>query len=233
MNENLLKDCIGTVGVHNGLRKRDYDSIYYSTNEQIESIFSSFDFNNKEVLSVLASGDQALYFLCNGARRVDVFDQNILTKYYYYLRIWCIKYLGDIYPDYNLENKYLEKLLERVEVKDSLEKQALEYWNLFCELFKNVTPKIFHSKYNYNNELLDLDDLKKVVSDIDFNFYNLNLFQKQFKYKKYDYIYTSNISEWTDRYNGDKSFKIYRNNLSKLLKKDGIVISSCINASNV
>ncbi len=229
MNKNVLEDIVGTFCVHNGIRKREYDSIYYSTNEQIESIFSGFDFNKKDVLSVLGSGDQAFYFLCNGANRVDVFDQNVLTIYYYYLRIWCIKYLGDIYPDYNLKNDYLENVLNNVLSNGVLEKHALEYWNLFYEIFRNVTPKIFHSKYSNNSDLFDLNILKKVIKSIDFNFYNFNLFQKQHKHKKYDYIYTSNISEWIDRCSGDDSFRIYRDNLIKLLKKDGVVISSCIN----
>ena len=48
--------------------------------------------------TVLASGDQAFYFYDNGAKKVDLFDINKLSIYYYYLRVWIIKYLGRFYP---------------------------------------------------------------------------------------------------------------------------------------
>ena len=110
MSGNVSKDLIGTFYVNKGYRSRNYDKVYYSTNEQIESLFSSFDFKDKNVLSVLSSGDQALYFLYNGAKRVDVFDQNKLTKYYYFLRLWCIKYLDELYPP-SLNKEYIRKIL--------------------------------------------------------------------------------------------------------------------------
>lgn len=226
MNEVVLKDLVGAIAINKGLRTREYDKIYYSTNEQLESIFSSFNFKDKSVLSVLSSGDQALYFLYNGAKYVDVFDQNKLTKYYYILRLWCIKYLKELYPKITLEKRYLKKLLSYVEPKNTLEKDAYEFWRVFSIVFYDKNINIFDTKVKVNEFLFDIDQLSKYVEKYNYCFYNINLFKKQSLRKKYDVIYTSNITDWVSP---NDSFKIYRNNLFKLLNKDGIILSSCIN----
>ena len=74
-------------------RMKCYDSLYFSSNENFNNLFSSFDFKDKDVFSIVGSGDQALYFYNQGARQVDLYDINIVSIYYYYLRLWCIKYL--------------------------------------------------------------------------------------------------------------------------------------------
>lgn len=228
MSGNVSKDLIGTFYVNKGYRSRNYDKVYYSTNEQIESLFSSFDFKDKNVLSVLSSGDQALYFLYNGAKRVDVFDQNKLTKYYYFLRLWCIKYLDELYPS-SLNKEYIGKILKYVKPESDLEKEAYDYWRLFGILLYNHDIRIFDTKAKTNYYLFNINELQSSIENYFFDFYNINLFQRHNIRKKYDVIYTSNILEWVSKDKEKNNIKIYMNNIKKLLKKDGIVISSCIN----
>lgn len=61
---------------------------------------------------MLGSGDQAFHFLNRDAKSVDVFDINRLSIYYYYLRIWLIKYMNEFYPnDFNYDRIDSEKKL--------------------------------------------------------------------------------------------------------------------------
>lgn len=228
MSKNVSKDFVGTVFVNKGYRGKEYDKVYYSTNEQLESLFSSFDFKNKDVLSVLSSGDQALYFLYNGAKKVDVFDQNKLTKYYYIFRLWCIKYLGEVYPPV-LDKDFIRKVLNYVNPLNELEKDAYEYWRLFGIAFYNRDIKMFDTKARTNNYLFNIYELRYYLRNYEFNFYNIDLFKKQNLKKKYDVVYTSNIPEWISKDKEESSIKIYMNNMKRLLKDDGIVISSSIN----
>ena len=95
---NVLYDVSKVVEMYNGKLSRqyiwgfnDYSKVYYSSNEDFKNMFSSVDMNDKSVLTVLASGDQAIHFYNKGAKRVDVFDVNKITKYYYGIRLLAIK----------------------------------------------------------------------------------------------------------------------------------------------
>ena len=89
---------------HNSFDK--YGPVYPYSNENLDKLFSCVDVCGKDVLTVASSGDHAFYSYNNGANRVDLFDINILTKYYYYLRMWVIKYFDNFYFDnYKLSKK--------------------------------------------------------------------------------------------------------------------------------
>ena len=112
-----------------------YSSVYPYTNENLDLLFSHLDVSGKNVLSVAASGDQSFYAYHNGASNVDIFDINCLTKYYYYLRIWVIKYFNYFYlEDFEISkreeysNKYFEILLSIVEPSTKDEMDAYNYW---------------------------------------------------------------------------------------------------------
>ena len=85
-----------TFGVMNVFDDHEYDdryaTIYFHSNERSKEIFSEINVKNKDVLTVLGSGDQAFYLYDNGAKSVDMFDKNKLAIYYYYLRTWVIVY---------------------------------------------------------------------------------------------------------------------------------------------
>ena len=57
-------------------RFNSYDRVYFDTNEACDDIISKYDFKDKKVLTVLASGDQAFHFYENGAKSVYLFDIN-------------------------------------------------------------------------------------------------------------------------------------------------------------
>ena len=201
-----------------------YDRIYNSSNDSYRSIISNFDIKDKKVLSVLGSGDQAFHLYKSGAKIVDVFDINKLTIYYYFLRIWIIKYLGRAYPPYDFDNQYIINLLGHVSPTSQLEQNAYNYWSMYVKTYDSECNYKLFNHFLISNSVFnqDVSDIREKIS-VDFNFYNIDISKKVAVDQKYDVIYTSNIAEFI---HGVNSFKVYRDNLDNLLNKDGVILSS-------
>ena len=86
--KQLINEDYGSLGYH---------KVYYSSNEYLPQLFNQFSIKDKDVFTVVGSGDQVLYSYYKGARSVDTYDINILTKYYYYLRKWCLEETKEFY----------------------------------------------------------------------------------------------------------------------------------------
>ena len=63
-----------------------FDMIYPFTTENINGMFSHFNFKDKDCLSVLGSSDQVFDMYLRGASSVTAFDINPLTEYFFYLK---------------------------------------------------------------------------------------------------------------------------------------------------
>lgn len=172
-----------------------YSPVYPYTNEDLESLFSNLNVFGKNVLTVAGSGDQAFYAYHNGAKNVDLFDINCLTRYYYYLRMWVIKYFNCFYLDnfeiankeeyadkycnmfnitkgsfrYSLKNidKNFELLLSIVEPSCEDEKNAYNYWKI---VFKKCKSNWGENGFNYFLTNLffadDISDDRKMIGDL-------------------------------------------------------------------
>ena len=209
----------------------DEGKIYYSSNEKIDMMIKHIDINNKKVLSVLGSGDQAFHLYNNGASIVEVFDMNKLTIYYYYLRRWVIIYMNSYYPDFNnFSIEYIKNVLLKVNPKTSNEANALNYWNLFVSKFTNPDlKKLFHFPIRDeldNNYISNLELLRKKIENDTFLFYNKDFSRNIDIDDKYDLIYISNIPEWIYHMQGGIHLEILKSNLLKLLNNDGIVLGT-------
>ena len=75
-----------------------YSQIYILTNENQEVLANPNFTNNKNILTVLGSGDQVLNLLLGNAKTITTFDKNILAKYYFDLKRALILTLD--YQDY-------------------------------------------------------------------------------------------------------------------------------------
>ena len=234
MEKKVLRDCLGAKLVSHNIVSEFYDKIYYQANEDLIDIYLDLDFEDKDVLSVVSSSDQVYTPKLLGARHVDGFDKNRITKYYYYMRKWAIKYNNQIYP-YELidgDNNYLKRLLNVVEVSSKSEKDAYNFWNYICNNDIDIDSLFYEDNVNVGSTLFD-NNIKyiKDVSKEDIRFYNINLFDNINTNKKYDYIMMSNIIEYAL---GDiDKLKIVRDNLYKLLKDDGKIICSRLIYRNV
>lgn len=225
---NVDFDIEMTGRLMNGITHPNYNKVYFSSNEDLKTIFSSFDFNNKNILTVLGSGDQAFHFYNKGANQVDLFDINKLTIYYYFLRKWVINYYGTYYPNILVNNNYFIELFSSVKPCSDLESDALIYWKkYFIEYDYGYCLEMFSfsdSLVEENNKLEDLSVVKEKLNNSLPNIYNTDISKENIIKKQYDVIYTSNISEWL--YSNESSFVTYRDNLYDLLNNNGIVIMS-------
>ncbi len=208
--------------------KNNVDKIYYSSNEHLDTIFSNLDFSSKKVLSVLGSGDQAFSFYNAGCESVDLFDKNKLTIYYFYLRMWTIKYLNLKYPPFNLSSLFISKLLDMVEVDSPDEKRAFEYWSQFVNFFNinDIKDLMWGTLLPLKNDYFEIDKIKNGINNNSFNFYNIDISKNVDLDCKYDVIYTSNIPNYICPH--PLSIKIYRDNLYRLLNDGGMVVSTLV-----
>lgn len=204
----------------------NYGKIYSSANDSMDYIIPLLDIENKDILTVLGSGDQAFNFYENGATSIELFDINKLALYYYYLRVWIIKYNNSFYPEYskvNNLNEYLEQMLCFINPSSEKEAQAYKYWiSLIYRTKKSIDNNLFYRDYCYpGNEIYDLSNLKKVLPN-DPVFYNYDLTKKIDPEKQYDIVFLSNIIEWVFDYRWDVETLV--DNLSNLVNKDGKII---------
>lgn len=205
---------------------KNYDLVYYASNEELFSIFSNFDFHNKSALTVLASGDQAFHFYDNNIGSLDFFDFNKFTIYYFYLRIWNIEKNNEFYLPPYFFAEYINDLINNVNPKTDYEEKALLYWRLLLEKFENNEPKLhrfFREGFtSHKNKIKDLERIKKAIQNRDFNFNIFDISHDISINKMYDIIYASNIFDWLDECDYEK----YADNLYNLLNDNGIIICS-------
>ena len=60
----------------------NYGRIYSSANDSMDYIIPLLDIKDKDILTVLGSGDQAFHFYENGATNIELYDINKLALYY-------------------------------------------------------------------------------------------------------------------------------------------------------
>lgn len=198
----------------------NHTKVFKETNENVKGILNQFDIKNKSVLTVLASGDQALNILNRKASIVELFDINKLTIYYYYIRIWLIKYFDKFYLDIKLS-----EILNVVRPENEDEANALLFWQMYYKEFgDNLGYFFYKERPPLAGKIKDLSYLKERLKD-SIKFYNIDLGGEINLNKKYDIIYASNVSKWIGR-SGISNLDIYIDNLSKLLNDNGIVICS-------
>lgn len=204
-----------------------YSKIFCSSNENLKELFKVISVEDKEVLSVLSSGDQYFYSYYNGAKNVDTFDRNYLTKHYYYIRKWNIKYLGKFYPDFQFLNNttYIKELLKLVECSDMEEREAYLFWKTYADRIQPLdNRKLFYSGFYNRGGITDMDKLEDIV-DKKLVFFHGNI--KNYpssNNKRYDVIILSNILEYCD----STSIESMRDRLYRLLNYGGIIVCSRI-----
>ena len=201
------------------------EKIYFETNEDLDKIFKDIDFSDKDVLSVLASSDQLFKLNSLDTKSIETFDKNKLTYYYYYFRVWTIKYMKELYPTALIigDDYWIDTLLSLVNPETEEEKQALYFWD---SLFKKDVA--FSRIFIWNKvALLDYNrDFSGCSIPSKLSFYNFDLFKNNKFDKRYDIAVISNILEWT---HGDSRYiERLENNLSNLLNNGGLVLCSKI-----
>lgn len=213
---------------------------YLNSNENISEYIGEFNIRGGNVLTVAASGDQALYSVLSGAKKIDVFDVNKIAYYIFSLKLAAIKGLSredylSYFPTPHTSRLSLSIFKKKVydEFKDNLEGNAREYWDTLYELIKNprefkkfsinvyvsqIKQRIpYYSKYNY-------DRLQSNLKTCNINYYEANLLNlpDEIKINKngYDAILLSNIYDYLP-HSEDDYIKFLNQEIAPLLKERG------------
>ncbi len=221
------KDYLASRVISFGKELDDYSKIYFSSNEDLVSMYRDIDFLDKEVLSVMASSDQIFTSNYLGARNTDSFDKNVLALYYYYLRRWTVNISHEVYPFKLLDNDYnwLRNLLSKVKPSTDNETYALLFWTRHLENETDFEGLFYKDDREGKVIYKTVNPLLEVV-DRELNFKTLNMFNRVELPKKYDIIISSNILEWA---RGDsKKIITVRDNFNRILNSNGIVLCSSL-----
>lgn len=249
---NLKNDLQKAINLIENSTENIFETIYPFCNENIKELFSKFDLNNKECLTVLSSSDQIFDMYLKGATNITSFDINGLTKYYYALKKACL--LADLdkeeylkyfcYEEYNNEckNKDSFNINTFNKIKNYLDKESYIFWT---ELYNLYNPEVLRKPlglFNFDEDsnlvisnsidyLQDdnFDKLKEIIKEKELVFYNMDLnLLPVYLDKKYDFIYLSNIIQYTDL----EKFRIIIELLKHNLKEDGNIICGYLYCSD-
>ena len=224
---NVLHDYLCSRMIVEGkkLESQEYGQIYYKTNEDLVDAYLDTDFRDKDVFSVLSSSDQVLTARYLDAKTVDAFDRNRLTPYYFYLRLWALKYNNELYPEIMNRgaHKWMSELLKKVKPESEEEKKALLFFQKHQQLYSNYSKLFFDEIGNMNAATLfqKAKDLEDCLST-ELEFRCVDFFQTFEVEKDYDIVLMSNIPDLAK----EKELRAIAENLRRLTRKNGTIICS-------
>lgn len=229
-----------------GYRNHQFKRIYPFATENVAGCFSGYDFKDKDCLTVLGSGVQALYMFMKGAKSVCAFDINSLSIYYYEFLKAFIRSGLDF-------SSYRKLFIKSFGNKDNTYKQILDcmdgdYRNYFKVLYDKYGSSILSNRKLFNTVVIskyacakyndifrkeNLEVLRSKINDLDFRFINSDINNLELD-RSYDFMYFSNIMQYvSEMYNDNmiNSLSKYRELLLKfkeLLNKGGSMYASYI-----
>ena len=202
--------------------------MYPWSNENLDELFKKIDVKDKKVLSVMASGDQPLLAYLNGAETIDTFDRNYCTLYHFFLRKWIIENTSKRIFE-RFDEKFIKKVLDLAKPNSDIEESALIFWKIlynsnFKENNYELNSLIFDKPIRTNDYLLPYATrIKEEINNIEFNFYNIDLFKNIDIENSYDVIILSNILECATNI---EELKNARHNILRLLNPNGVAVCS-------
>lgn len=212
---------------------------YLFSNEDLTYFFDAIDVNQKSVLTVGSSGDQAIYSLINGAKRVVHFDINPFSRYYFDFKVAMIKNLSykEFIAAYNqIKNPGILTSQLYARISHDIHGDSRYFWDtLFLNGFGAQYPYLHfigsnHCLYTKN----EYNIMQNFFNNNDYTIEFLNCELKEIdkhlnKNDKFDLIMLSNIYDYAIRwenniqeFNKNKDiFKKSITDLGKYLNKNG------------
>ena len=225
--KDVLKDYLISRLISQNKIVDGYGKLYYQVNEDLIDTCLDVDFYDKDVLAVLYSGDQVLTSRFLEAKNVDAFDNNRLTLYYFYLRLWTIKYRDSLYPNVFEGNTWLARLLRKVEPQNNNELCALLFFKKHLEGNTRLDNLFYQIDAQPQGKTLytSAEELQDCLSP-NLDFFHVDLFSPLKAKKAYDIILMSNILDWAK--NDPTRLENAKDNLVRLLNDDGTIICSSL-----
>lgn len=179
--------------------------IYRFTNENLTSFDNIYNFSNAKVLSVVGSGDQYFTSLLNGAKEIELYDNNDLAWDYFLLKYYSILTLSyEEFFDY-----FVIKKLDDYSYFEKIKKYLSPYIAYKIGKLYNKNKQISYlfeyenMEYNYNDGIyipyLNIENYHKLQTMLSkskvpvFHPSSFSNLSKQLSSKYYDIIIASNI----------------------------------------
>jgi len=218
-----------------------FSKLYSFTTENLKAYLQELNLENKKILSTTSSGDFIFNSYLLGAKQVDCFDINLLSKFYFELKTESIKKFTFLkFQQFFLRtkqnNKYTFNYKDYLKLRTNLSALAKLFFDNCYNFFKKDGFKlresaIFNniydeaeSKINFNLYLKEKNfyKLKKILKNKKENFINSDIVSltKHLKHSdKYDLIYLSNIADYAHQFLGKKHLTIFKEEIILLLSK--------------
>lgn len=242
MLENILgAEDIGTA-LQIGGKYSSLSQLYGFTTENLAGYMPSLDFKEKNVLTVLGSGDQVINAYMLGAKKVSSFDINELAVYYADLKMSAIRHLDfDEFRSFLFRGKDSLRKNRYDLMKTDLDYLTLQFfdgcYDRFGEGHAIRESDLFNNRYDYdwlktkcNPYLSSESDYLKARGRLR----QPELINRDVKGlvldEKYDIIMLSNIGDYAERMFPGDYLKAYaeeiRGVLREHLAEEGIICIS-------
>lgn len=211
---------------------KGFENIYLFTNENLNIYLKRLKLKDKRVLTVGSSGDQILYSILNGAKEVVCVDLCPISKYYYDLKVACIKNLSfEQFSLFAYEGRLIYSPSTYKKVSHDIVGESREFWDhLFLEGFSEANQihraniRMFEDDTLYQNNPKVFNSLKQKLNknDVAVNFLTAdirNLPDLLIGDNKFDVMLLSNIAHYSRNWNEEKSRTKGREQFIELVKK--------------
>jgi len=195
--------------------KTDFNKIYPFTTENISGYIDEFDLNNKSLLTVGSSGDQAFNAALNGCKDITILDKSPFTREFFYLKKAALLSLDidDFINLFSLKTKQKKETFNYDDIETVLSTlmyddiEAYDFWNRLFDRrsLKQVREKLFLtdecniptliSSNNYLKTEESYNELKDKIESIHPQFLIQDVREPQLD-KQYDNIFLSNIFDY-------------------------------------
>jgi len=228
-----------------------FNHIYPFSTENIKGYYELLDLENKDILTIGASGDHTINLEFENVKSSDYFDINPFTKYYYELKIAAIKSLDynefleffcyEDYPKTFNKNKKDFNIDMYKKIAPYLKDDTKIFWDsLYLEVSGiDIRNSNLFSKdeeplrvIKKSNNYLDENNYNNLKNNIKLtpNFYQSNIVRLDKKLnKQYDIIMLSNIAQYIEGLFNKNHLENLKEVILKLedkLKDNGIIIVS-------
>jgi len=222
----------------------EYGRVYPFTNENLMEYSRIYDFKDKDVLSVVGSGDQYFSSLLFGAKSIQLFDINSTVNYLFALKFFSIRSLS--YEEF--KRFFVESKLDDIRLYNKIKKElpinVRKFFDYILLNGRKLSSLIFSvslnsSIINYSsNRVVPYFEreiyyiLQEILRKIPFpKIHNLSLKDLCFVLNEsFDIMLFSNIFLYLNM--DVKSYKHFLKNYLKFLKLSGVIQANYVWTKN-
>lgn len=205
MEKDGMKDFLFNQIIHSSGFDTECSPLYLFGTEDMRRYYKEFG-NPETFLTIGASGDQLLNAILLGAKKIDVFDSNPLSKRGCALKVGAFKELSkkDFLKFYRgfsvgIFNRFSGSLSEKdyaywnslyeVKTADDIADKLFTYKRFLSEIIKKINPYLDDENY---------EKLKDLIKNVEINYIDADLYSlpKHLEGKTYDGVNLSNIYEY-------------------------------------